>query len=91
LDCSKGLLCVTSVIKIPAPRGGVLKFTATDSVAEEKTNAASCGVLSPKIKNKSAGGFCPIPDGFTAFAPFIAFAPFASFASFAAFAVKKNF
>jgi hypothetical protein len=37
-------------IKIPAPRGGVLKFTATDFVAEEKTNAASCGVLSPKIK-----------------------------------------
>jgi hypothetical protein len=37
-------------IKIPAPRGGVLKFTATDSVAEEKTNTASCGVLNPKIK-----------------------------------------
>jgi hypothetical protein len=26
-----------------------LKFTATDSVVEEKTNATSCGVLSPKI------------------------------------------
>jgi hypothetical protein len=48
----KTFIFINSKIKIPAPRDGVLNFTATDSVAEEKTNAASCGVLNPKIKIK---------------------------------------
>jgi hypothetical protein len=48
----RGYLLKFIKIKIPDPRGEVLKFTATESVAEEKTNAANCGVLTPQIKIK---------------------------------------